>query len=105
MLSLTAALSLVTLGLVGATSIEPASPVAWQPMTLTFAGPEATETHTSPNPFLDLRLQVIFTGPAGQRFNVPGFFDADGRGGPRGHDWRVRFAAPVGGRWRYDASL
>lgn len=105
MLSLAASLSLIALCLPGATTIEPAHPTAWQPITITFAGPEVVETSTVPNPFLDLRLQVVFTGPAGERFNVPGFFDGDGRGGPYGGAWRVRFAAPVGGTWRYEASL
>ena len=36
---------------------------------------------------------------------VPGFFDADGRGGPRGKIWRVRFAADRPGLWRYRAVM
>ena len=35
----------------------------WHPITITFEGPEAAETDAAPNPFLDIRLQVAFTGP------------------------------------------
>lgn len=59
-------------------------PAVWHPVTLTFQGPEASETDCSPNPFLDIRLQVVFTGPSGQRLKVCGFFDGDGVGGPKG---------------------
>ena len=31
---------------------------AWHPVTLSFKGPEASETDDEPNPFLDYRLQV-----------------------------------------------
>src|SRR5437762_13716085 len=66
-------------------------PAVWHPMTLTFQGPRAAETDTSPNPFLDIRLQVAFSGPANELAVVPGFFDGDGQGGPTGSAWRVRF--------------
>lgn len=79
--------------------------VVWQPLSFTFAGPEAAENDSSPNPFLDLRLQVTFTGPTGERFVVPGFFDGDGRGGPQGNAWRVRFTPNKPGRWTYSAAL
>lgn len=77
----------------------------WHPITLTFHVPESSETNLSPNPFLDLRLQVVFTGPSGQRFDVPGFFDDDGNGGPNGSTWRVRFVPDERGQWKYEASL
>jgi hypothetical protein len=77
----------------------------WHPITITFDGPSAAETDDSPNPFLDLRLQVSFTGPKNQRFVVPGFFDGDGQGGPRGNAWRVRFAPNVPGEWRFQAAF
>ncbi len=78
-------------------------PVVWHPLTLTFQGPEAAETDRSPNPFLDIRLQVTFSGPSGEQFNVPGFFDGDGNGGPKGRAWRVRFAPNAAGTWKYAA--
>ena len=44
---------------------------AWHPLTVTFAGPAASETDSSPNPFLDIRLQVEFVGPENQRVRRP----------------------------------
>ncbi|MBI1299305.1 DUF5060 domain-containing protein [bacterium] len=79
--------------------------VAWQPITVSFAGPSANEGDDDPNPFLDYRLQVTFTGPSGQIYNVPGFFDGDGNGGGAGNVWRVRFHADAPGEWRYQASF
>ena len=35
----------------------------WHPVTITFHGPEADATDKANNPFLDVRLQVCFTGP------------------------------------------
>ena len=64
----------------------------WQPISLSFTGPYASETDNSPNPFLDYRLQVAFAGPDGQTYNVQGFFDGDGSGGSAGDVWRVRFS-------------
>lgn len=52
----------------------------WHPITIGFSGPVASESATSPNPFLDYRLQVTFTGPNGQAYETPGFFDGDGNG-------------------------
>jgi len=77
--------------------------VVWYPITLSFQGPEAAETDRSPNPFLDMRLQVAFTGPSSQRYDVHGFFDGDAHGGTRGRVWRVRFSPDSPGIWRYEA--
>ncbi|MCP5115712.1 MAG: DUF5060 domain-containing protein [bacterium] len=103
-------LALIILGIVilglgkGTTSIEGEARV-WHTITISFAGPEASQTDDAPNPFLDYRLQVLFQGPSGQSYNVPGFFDGDGQGGPSGNVWRVRFTPDEAGRWRYAASL
>ncbi|MGD9649045.1 MAG: DUF5060 domain-containing protein [Pirellulales bacterium] len=78
---------------------------AWHPLTFSFVGPEATETDSGPNPFLDLRLQVTFIGPAQQRFVVPGFFDGDGAGSARGNVWCVRFSPDAPGTWHYAAEF
>src|SRR5215216_3753853 len=77
----------------------------WHPITLRFAGPQASETGASPNPFLDYRLQLTFTGPDGQSYTVPGFFDGDGKGGASGDVWRVRFSPDEAGTWSYKASF
>lgn len=67
------------------------------PIALTFRGPTASAADDHPNPFLDLRLQVRFEGPAGKTYDVPGFFDGD--------RWKVRFNPDSPGRWTYQASL
>jgi PelA/Pel-15E family pectate lyase len=77
----------------------------WHPIALTFQGPEAVETDTSPNPFLDFRLQVAFTGPGNQLFVVPGYFAGDGQGGTKGSAWRVHFTPNAAGTWHYQASF
>ena len=79
--------------------------VTWHPITITFEGPQAAESDNSPNPFLDYRLQVVFSGPDSQLFVVPGFFDGDGQGGSNGNCWRVRFAPNVPGKWGYKGSF
>ena len=80
-------------------------PVAWHPMEVWFEGPSMSETDDAPNPFLDYRLQVTFTGPEGQAYTVPGFFDGNGLGDGSGNIWKARFAPDAGGTWEYTASF
>ncbi len=54
----------------------------------------------NPNPFL-IEAQVTFTGPTGQTFVVPAFYDGDGNGGMDGNVWKVRFAPDIPGTWTY----
>ncbi len=77
----------------------------WQSLTLDFHGPNATEARSDPNPFLDYRLQVVFTGPSGRSYDVPGFFDGDGNGGDAGDVWRVRFTPDEPGAWTWAAAF
>ena len=81
---------------------------AWHPVTLTFAGPQSSET-AIPNPFSDYRLDVVFVGPAGQIYTVPGYFAADGAAGESsaaaGNKWRVKFCPDAAGDWTYQASF
>jgi hypothetical protein len=77
----------------------------WHTVNVDFAGPSVGETGVGPNPFLDYRLQVTFTGPGGQSYNVPGFFDGDGIGGATGNVWRTRFSPDQAGQWTYSASF
>ncbi|KLU06907.1 Choline-sulfatase [Rhodopirellula islandica] len=77
----------------------------WQPLSISFDGPRASETDDSPNPFLDYRLQVQFVGPSGQTYEVPGYFDGDGNGGKSGNQWTVKFTPDEQGAWNYQASL
>ena len=96
-----------------AQTADPAAPAAatldgqlavWQPLTLRFAGPVATESDANPNPFLDYRLTVRFLAPSSRAYDVPGYFAGDGRGGA-GDQWAARFAADEPGRWRWCASF
>ncbi|MEM7111561.1 MAG: DUF5060 domain-containing protein [Chloroflexota bacterium] len=77
----------------------------WHPITVNFSGPFAAETDITPNPFLDYRLWVLFSGPSGQTYRVPGFFAADGEGGSEGNRWQVRFSPDESGEWSYCASF
>ncbi len=79
----------------------------WHAVTLTFDGPAASETGT-PNPFLDYRLEVVFSnGSVSHR--VPGYFAADGQAAEsradRGDKWRVHFVPEAEGTWTYRASF
>jgi hypothetical protein len=80
----------------------------WHRVTLTFTGPATSESAT-PNPFTDFRLQVQFTGPGGQVYNVPGFYAADGdaanTSAGSGDKWRVHFTPDQIGLWSYAASF
>jgi Domain of unknown function (DUF5060)/Putative collagen-binding domain of a collagenase len=96
---------LLTAAAASAQIVVEGQPIVWHPITLTIQGPQAAETDSAPNPFLDFRLQATFTGPSGERLVVPGFFDGDGHGGPQGRVWRVRFAPPSAGTWQYTASF
>ncbi|MEM9304808.1 MAG: Ig-like domain-containing protein, partial [Pseudomonadota bacterium] len=75
----------------------------WHKVSLTFEGPESSET-ASPNPFLDYRLDVTFS-QGGRSLTVPGYFAGDGDGGAAGDRWRVHFAPPAMGTWTYVTSF
>lgn len=49
------------------------------------------------NPLMEADLEVTFTSPSGRVYAVPGFWDG-------GRTWRVRFAPPESGIWRYVSS-
>ncbi len=79
----------------------------WHKITLTFAGPETSESGT-PNPFLDYRLNVVFR-KGDRTFLVPGYYAADGNAGQtgasRGNKWRAHFAPDETGTWEYSVSF
>ncbi|MCU7547626.1 DUF5060 domain-containing protein [Chitinophagaceae bacterium LB-8] len=78
----------------------------WQPITIDFTGPPSSQSSVSPNPFLDYKLQVTFSHAATSKtYNVPGFFDGDGKGGASGNCWRVRFNPDESGTWKYAISF
>ena len=81
----------------------------WHPVTVTFDGPEASET-SEPNPFRYYRLNVTFRHEDGQdAYVVPGYFAADGdaaeTSATSGTRWRVHFTPPKPGQWSYTASF
>ena len=79
----------------------------WHKITLTFDGPETSET-SIPNPFLDYRLNVRFH-LGGRTYLVPGYYAADGdagqSGASKGNKWRVHFAPDATGTWQYEVSF
>jgi len=79
----------------------------WHRVTLTFDGPQTSEDAT-PNPFLDYRLNVVFT-IADRIYNVAGYYAADGNAAETsatgGSKWRVHFAPDRIGRWTYKVSF
>ncbi len=77
----------------------------WHEVDIRFSGPVHAESDSNPNPFLDYRLQCLLTGPSGQTYDVPGFFDGDGASGTTGDVWRCRFAPDEAGLWTYRASF
>ena len=79
----------------------------WQPVTLSFLGPQLSETGT-PNPFTDFRLEVTFQH-GDRKFVVPGYFAADGNAAETsatsGRCWRAHFMPDEPGNWTYRASF
>ena len=78
----------------------------WHKVTLILTGPQADETSSSPNPFLDYRLSVTFTHESGSpTYIVPGYFAGDGNAAntsaTSGNTWRVHLSPDKTGRWSY----
>jgi len=73
----------------------------WEPVIINFKGPQASSAGNAPNPFLDYRLDVVFTGPSGKTYKVPGFYNGDGKGNNAGNIWTVRFAPDEVGKWSF----
>jgi hypothetical protein len=81
----------------------------WHKLSLTFAGPAATESQ-SVNPFRNYRLDATFKHAAsGRVVRVPGYFAADGNAhntsATSGNQWRVNFAPDATGTWTYVISF
>lgn len=79
----------------------------WHRVTLTFDGPETSET-AEPNPFTDYQLTVTFSN--GEKvYVVPGYYAADGNAAntsaDKGNKWRVHFAPDKTGMWNYSVSF
>ena len=71
----------------------------WAKVEIALAGP-ASRASGQPNPFAIL-VDFIFTSPSGKMFDVPGFYDGNGKGGPNGNVWKVRFSADETGKWSF----
>lgn len=76
-----------------------------QPIQFDTSGPDANEADTSPNPFLDIRFDLLLEAPSGNTMTVPGFFAGDGNGNVQGNVWRARFTPDELGEWRYTIKL
>jgi hypothetical protein len=79
----------------------------WHKITLTFSGPQTTET-AEPNPFRDYRLNVTFI-KGDKRYVVPGYYAADGNAAQTsaksGNQWRANFLPDELGQWNYSVSF
>ena len=80
------------------------SPMQWHAVVLDLTGPASSET-ADPNPFLDFRFDIVFTGPGGQNYRVPGYFAGDGSGGASGQIWRAHLNPDEVGTWTYAISF
>eukprot|EP00977_Amphora_coffeiformis_P012474 scaffold3077_cov162-Amphora_coffeaeformis.AAC.33 len=90
----------------------------WHKITIGFEGPETNET-AIPNPFLDYRLDVLFSHESHESLIfshenknplvVPGFYAANGNaannGTMSGNVWLVHFAPMMEGTWNWQASF
>ena len=79
----------------------------WHKLTLEVAGPEMSEQGQE-NPFLDIRLEVIFR-KGSKEYIVPGYYAADGKAGESsaesGNVWKVHFTPDAEGQWDYTISF
>ena len=83
--------------------------VEWQPVTISFRGPETSED-AAPNPFRDFRLTVSFEhAESGTAIEAPGYFAADGNaaesGAAAGAVWRAHLLPSHAGKWTFHASF
>jgi len=82
----------------------------WHNVILTLQGPNATESDTAPNPFIDYRMDVIFTHESGTpEYKVPGYFAADGNAAETSADsgdkWRAHLSPDKAGTWNYKVAF
>ena len=79
----------------------------WHPITLTFDGPQVSETD-SINPFLNYALLVNFNNGK-DTYKVHGYYAADGdaaeTSADNGNKWQVKFAPDSEGKWEFEAYL
>ncbi len=108
MLSQIMAVAFMTIPLVVSADVSVSGSLAkWSPVTVSMDSSPLSfdERDDNPNPFLDYRYDVTFTGPSGQQFRVPGFFAGDGAGIGEGSIWKARFSPDETGVWTYRVSF
>ncbi|MDB4265535.1 DUF5060 domain-containing protein [bacterium] len=78
----------------------------WHRVEVVLDGPKVEEYSAT---FRNYRLDVTFTSPSGEVYEVPGFFDADGEASDTsatsGNQWKARFAGGEQGEWTYKVSF
>ena len=81
--------------------------IKWQPVTLTFDGPESSETDTI-NPYLNFTVLVKFYSDQ-DTISVHGYYAADGNAADTsadtGNKWQAKFTPHREGNWNFDAFL
>ncbi len=83
---------------------------AWHAVTLSLDGPQANERDTSPNPFTDYAMYVVFAHESGTPvYTVPGYFAADGNAAntsaASGSVWRAHLSPDKEGKWTYEVQF
>lgn len=102
-------LALFACGCSGPTGTLSPGPETWRPVTVSFTGPETSES-ADPNPFSDYRLTVSFAhAESHESITVPGYYAADGDAAETSADagdvWQARFTPTHTGEWSYTASF
>ena len=75
----------------------------WSKVEIVFTGPNSVGMSDSAKPFKIL-VDVRFTGPSGETFDVPAFYDGNGIGGLNGNVWKVRFSPNAVGTWSFSST-
>ena len=75
----------------------------WSKVEFVLQGPQTSATDEAENPF-KIAIDVTFSGPDGESFVVPAFYDGDGSGGHSGNVWKVRFSADTIGTWNFSSA-
>ncbi len=75
----------------------------WSSINIPLNGPDSVGLSAEFNPF-SIPVTVTFTGPAGQTYAVPAFYDGDGTGDLNGNRWSVRFTPDTDGVWSFQTT-
>lgn len=75
----------------------------WSKVEIVFTGPDSIGMSSAANPFT-IEVDVTFSGPNGESFIVPAFYDGDGAGDLDGNVWKVRFSPNAIGQWSFTSN-